>query len=113
MVGKPIAKETKVKDEKRIVIHTVARDLLRVIAKRQDISMGKVVWNALAEHWINRGYNTDMLRQILDPPCPTCGNQHNNQSEAERQRLVEKLTSNDWRIHEDKYLRNVVYERQA
>ena len=105
MVGKPIAKETKVKDEKRIVIHTVCRDLLRVIAKRQDISMGKVVWNALAEHWLNQGYDAGMLFQILDPPCPTCGFQLNNPSEADRERLVEQLSSDGWEEYEANHRR--------
>lgn len=113
MVGKPVALETTVKDETRVVIHTCLRDLLRIIAKRERTRMGKIIWNALAEYWINRGYNADMLRQILDPPCPSCGNQHNNHSEAERERLVQKLTSNEWRMHEEQYLRNVEYEGRA
>lgn len=103
-----------VKDERRIVIHTVCRDLLKVLSRRQKLPMGKIVWNALAEHWINCGYDSRLMFHIMDPPCPTCGHTINNPQEKDREQLVERLSGDGWKEYEKEFIaQQDEYERLA
>lgn len=104
MTDIPPAADTGTKDERRIVIHTVCRDLLRVLARRQGMSMGKVVWTALTNHWLQSGYDSRLLFHIMDPPCPTCGHKINLPSEKQREELVERLCGEHWQEYEKKYI---------
>lgn len=70
----PTARKVTPDNETRIVIHTVVRDLLRVLAKRRGITMNRVVWEALQQYWFSNGYDEQELFQIVEPPsCPPDG----------------------------------------
>lgn len=104
MATEPIPRSTKVEDEARIVIHTVCRDLLRILSRREKISMGKIVWNALSQYWLQQGYDPRLLFHVMDPQCSECGRNYNNPTEQHREALVERLSGKEWKEYEKNFI---------
>ena len=88
------------KDERRLVIHVVVRDLLRIMSKRLNQPMGKIVWDAVSDYWLSRGYDISEKDLILNQTsCPTCGMSSHNTIGPDREKLIEDLSR--WEDRED------------
>lgn len=83
-------------DETRIAIHTVARDLIRILAKRRKLPMNRVVWEALQCYWVWNDYDPAEMYLVLNPPpCQTCG-VRKHLSHEDREELIRELTRPGW-----------------
>lgn len=100
----PRVVKTRFEDESRIVIHSVCRDLLKIMARRKNQKMSHIVWQALTEHWLTSGYDPRLMFKVMDPPCFECGHQLHNPTEQDRQRLVEHLSGDGWEEREREYI---------
>ena len=67
----PLARRVFKEEESRVVVHTVVRDLIRVLSKRKGLAMNRVVWEALQQYWLSNGYTRAELINITEPEsCP-------------------------------------------